>query len=613
MTTRSTGFVATLALAALLTSLTAASADVPTRLNVQGLLLDDAGSAVTGTFAITFSFYAGETGGDALWTETQTDVDSMDGLFDTTLGEALLNPVMGSLFSENPQLWLGVKIEGGPGVPAGGEAELPRRPFNTVAYAFLSQNSVTADNAITFDGMTYTDVMADVLAAVEAEGYIKPGVAIDQSNLPANGLNEVSNDLVSNQFVDVIESLNVPVAINSGGAFDELVFPDIGTAEKLTVSINVSYTDLSAAVIKLQDPAGDTYTLYDKNGPANQFATTFPEPTATLSGDLTKWVGKNPQGKWTLIFSDGEFVGKSGAINSFSIAIQTLSTKKVHVLGSLFIDKNLTIGGNVTIEGDGVLQGVGNIDLQGDITVRNADGEIIFQVNSETGEVLLAQATRLTVLDDTDATFFQVDPVTRVTTNTMFPDGSRPFLWGRIIDHNSANWIYHLQPQHASNVKTSMEELHKAVEQVLYGDKHGNLVRDIGGGNYANQNNERTRQMMVCFIKNPTDAPIEHNVHVYYASHPWGDGNYASIAVNGSNAWTYTSNNIGQQPNIKLTFPANQTSVVVLKTGTYMWTTNSGIYWNKSIIGFYNNSWNFSGKALEFDYDAYRRWTANQD
>ena len=130
-------------------------------------------------------------------------------------------------------------------------------------------------------------------------------------------------------------------------------FPDVGQAEKLTVSVNLSNSDLSGVTIKLFDPTGAAYLLYDKNGPGTEFATTFPEPTATLSGDLTTWIGKNPQGTWTLQVIDDAFLNNltDGQINSWNISIQTLSSKKVQLKGDLIIDGSISGSGGLSVDG----------------------------------------------------------------------------------------------------------------------------------------------------------------------------------------------------------------------------------------------------------------------
>ena len=594
----------------------AASTALSHQLTVQGTLLAEDGSALSGDFDLKFTLYDASEAGKQIWTETHETVAVVGGLFDVVLGADPANALAPAFFIDNAQVWLGVQVLGGPGVPDDGDPELPRRPLTKVGAAFVADVALSADNAMKLDGMSVEDLTAAILAAVEAEGYLKPGGKLDQSNMPPNGLNEVSNDLISNQFVDKTEgNKNVPIPDNNpGGVYDELDFPDIGIAEKLTVSISVSNSDMSTVNISLFDPENTEYVLLTKGSSSGgEYATTYPEPTPTVTGDLTTWVSKNPKGKWRLRVVDTGFKDNEtdGQINGWSVQIQTLSTKKIQVTGNAFFKKDVTVEGQLDIQKGGSIQGTGNIDLQGDLIIRNKAGEVMFKINHETGEVMLSKTTKFTVMGADDKPFFVIDPVNKLTTNTMFPDGSTPMLYGRIIDHTSENWIYKPKTNYAYQVPIDDQGLHQYVEQVLYGDKFGNINRDIGGGNYANQSQDLTQQVLVLFVKNTTAQAISHTVWFRWSSHSYGSNNHAGISVNQANIWNNTSNNLSSTSQA-LSFPANTTSVVVLKSGTYMWTTNNGTYWNKSVIAFYNNSWNLEGTGLEFDYDRYRQWVANK-
>jgi hypothetical protein len=66
------------------------AAGVPGILHFQGVLHDDLGDPLDGTYSVTFAIYDVDSGGSPLWTETR-DVECQDGLFDVTLG--LVNPI----------------------------------------------------------------------------------------------------------------------------------------------------------------------------------------------------------------------------------------------------------------------------------------------------------------------------------------------------------------------------------------------------------------------------------------------------------------------------------------------------------------------------------------
>ncbi len=139
-------FLKALSVGAVLASASATAA-VPLQMNVQGSLLNADGSPVSGTYSIKFTLYDGS-GATATpsWSETIADVAASSGVFDEVLGSGG-TPLQASVFTGTNQLWLGITVLSGPGVPNGGQAELPRRPLATVAYAFESHHAVSAGSA----------------------------------------------------------------------------------------------------------------------------------------------------------------------------------------------------------------------------------------------------------------------------------------------------------------------------------------------------------------------------------------------------------------------------------------------------------------------------------
>ena len=89
---------------------TVSYAEIPKLINYQGHLTDKGGNPLIGTFSITFNIYDVETGGTALWTETQNAVNANNGVFNVLLGSASVDGVPASVFDE-PDRWLGVAVE----------------------------------------------------------------------------------------------------------------------------------------------------------------------------------------------------------------------------------------------------------------------------------------------------------------------------------------------------------------------------------------------------------------------------------------------------------------------------------------------------------------------
>ncbi|MFZ4578789.1 MAG: fibrinogen-like YCDxxxxGGGW domain-containing protein [Myxococcota bacterium] len=179
-----------------------------------------------------------------------------------------------------------------------------------------------------------------VVKGLKADGSYDCVVAMDPAALPGDGLDEISSGALTNQFTDVLESAKVPIAIpdnNPVGISDMIEVPDLGIAQVLTVSAEVTNSDTTQLVVNLIDPAGTKYVLWSKTAKGTAVKTTWPNPTKTVSGDLTTWVGKNPKGKWYLEVIDTAFLNNTtdGQIKAWSISVSTMSTNKVAATGTL--------------------------------------------------------------------------------------------------------------------------------------------------------------------------------------------------------------------------------------------------------------------------------------
>ncbi len=225
-------------------------------------------------------------------------------------------------------------------------------------------------------------------------GQVVRGIAPDgkllcvDGNLPPDGLDEVSNGLLSNQFIDTIaaDTKNVPIPDNVGtDGISNLTFPDIGVAQSIKVTVSLTNTDFSAIAITLLPPNDKAtgYTLCDpcaKDDTAKSLTLTLP-PDKPAKGDLDAWVGANPKGIWTLKVKDSAFcvVQKpgnatlcdtakktDGVISDWSITIQTLSSKKIAANADIGVKGNVSstanisaagtvsAGANLTVAGQGV-------------------------------------------------------------------------------------------------------------------------------------------------------------------------------------------------------------------------------------------------------------------
>ncbi len=203
-------------------------------------------------------------------------------------------------------------------------------------------------------------VNGEVVKGIKPDGSLDCVPAMDPQGFPPDAIDEISNDLIHNQFIDESKGKKLNIADNNPtGVNDKLVFPDIGLAQKLEVLVDLSNSDLSKVTLTLFDPANVKYVLFDKGSKGKTIKTIYPTKTKPVSGDLTKWHGKNPKGTWRLQVVDVGFLnnGVDGAVNAWSVRIQTLSNQKIEVKGNAIINGDLSVGKNATIAGDLTVKG----------------------------------------------------------------------------------------------------------------------------------------------------------------------------------------------------------------------------------------------------------------
>ena len=197
----------------------------------------------------------------------------------------------------------------------------------------------------------------ELVSGIAADGKLICA-APDSAKLNADGLDEVSGGLLTNEFVYVWASANVPVDIpdnNPTGVGDELIVGDQGLAKGLSVQIELNNSELADVEVLLFDPNNIKYVLIAKGAAKGKsIKTAFPTPTKPAEGDLSAWIGKNPKGKWRIKVADHKFLnnGKDGAITAWSVSVDVLSNQKVEAT------KDLHVKGDLTVDGALIAQGV---------------------------------------------------------------------------------------------------------------------------------------------------------------------------------------------------------------------------------------------------------------
>ncbi len=414
-----------------------ARAAVPNLLNVQGVIRDAQGDVVSGTLAVRFSLHSAELGGTELWAETLDNVVVRGGVYGAYLGADAGNPLPTAAFETQPQLWLGVQV--------GSDDPLPRQRLVSVPYAHESVHATRADlatalsctgcvaaGALGFDPATQGELdalaaapLAEVSCAADAilvfdgsdwacsDDYATPadiaalGQTLGQMNcakgdvpefngtdwtcnaplfgLPANGLDEVSNGILTNEFQDGACSENTPLDIPNAlllGVSDILDFPDVGIAEELHVSVDIlGNSDPNYLRITLVGPDSVEYVLWCGQSvpgyPEGECAgnaegdlnLSFPEQPLA-AGDLSDWLGRNPAGLWLITVVDHGTGGSDpdGQLAAWCVSTLTLSAGRMAIAGNVELSGGLTptsgtldVTGNTLISGDLVVGGAATV------------------------------------------------------------------------------------------------------------------------------------------------------------------------------------------------------------------------------------------------------------
>ncbi len=176
-----------------------------------------------------------------------------------------------------------------------------------------------------------------VVRGIKADGSLD---CVSGGELPADGLAKVSNGLLTNQFIAKFSSVKTPVPISDNsptGVADELDIPDIGLAQKFSISLSLTNSNIKDVSVTLYDPKNVAHLLYDKGGTGKTLKATWPTPDKPVSAKLGDWVGANPKGKWRLKVVDVGFTNNKtdGAVTGWSLQFSTLSASKVAATGKM--------------------------------------------------------------------------------------------------------------------------------------------------------------------------------------------------------------------------------------------------------------------------------------
>jgi subtilisin-like proprotein convertase family protein len=393
-----------------------------------------------------------------------------------------------------------------------------------------------------------------VVKGLKADGTYECVTAMDPSAFPPDAIDEISNGLIANQFVDSVAG-KTGIAIpdnNPIGVSDVIDFPDIGVAQKIGISVSLTNSKIDFLVVSLIDPAGGEFVLHSKTGTGTVLKTTYPDPTKNVSGDLTTWIGKNPKGKWYLKVVDSAYLNNTtdGAIASWSIDLQTLSSKKIQIKGDQYITGNSNVSGTASVGG--------NLNVTGTLTVGG-------------GGLAKPASYRWAYFN----TYVEVAEGWMRSNDGFYFGGQGAGCW---TDSNCT----------AANLSADKESLRTLFTNKGYAGKNALLRSEVY---YMYSSTNGPVFMSLWRIKNSTASNINWTPYWTYTAYT-GWGEQASVALNGTNVWNSPCNSQSVcDASVTMTIPANRTSTVVFQsTGSQPWSYGYAVQVRKCFQGFYNNS-----------------------
>jgi trimeric autotransporter adhesin len=269
---------------------TSTAAVVPRLVNFSGQAIQD-GKIITGPAGATFAIYNEESGGSALWLETQSIQSDAKGNYTVQLGATKPGGLPLDLFASGEARWLGVSINGG--------QEQPRVLLLSVPYALKAADSQTLGGL---------PASAFVLAAPASGGSVADGSANSSGSAAA-----LQPALAGNGTADYI-----PLWTPNGSTLGDSVLFQTGTGSSAKIGINtttpaatldVSGGETVRGLLNLPPAGTATASLGVISRPFGLVAQTFNSGSSTTANQAFHWqaepVGNNtssPSASLNLLF-----------------------------------------------------------------------------------------------------------------------------------------------------------------------------------------------------------------------------------------------------------------------------------------------------------------------
>jgi hypothetical protein len=315
--------------------LTVAAAGValaaPGMLTYSGQLEELDGTPYDGDASVQVTVWDSLNGGTQLWSQDLGTVNVINGLMRVSLmGSGLSDVVMA-----NDGLWLEWTVAG--------ETLLPRQKLNSVAFAMSAGNTAN-------------------LGGVAAGAFLQTTEDIPPANLPTDGIGQVSNHALNNEFVGVdwkwTGSINIEDYPALGGQ-TTVDTTETGDSYLTAITIYTKFNlDLNSNITLVLNPPTATgvgaITLIPDEPELTAGLYTNAWTTAEAPA-LANLLGQKVEGTWTLTLTDTTDDGGDGLIVGqlleFEVVYDVVRSDHMQVAGRLDVATDLNVGGDATVTG----------------------------------------------------------------------------------------------------------------------------------------------------------------------------------------------------------------------------------------------------------------------
>ncbi|MGA2735829.1 MAG: YncE family protein [Bryobacteraceae bacterium] len=232
---------------------------LPRLMRFGGTVRDPDGNPLTGAAGITFALYSEQTGGAALWMETQNVTADSSGHYTVLLGSTKPEGLPAELFNSEQARWVGVQVQG--------QAEQPRVLLVSAPYA------LKAGDAETIGGLPPS---AFVLAAPPAAGSATASSAL----AIAAGSRDVSPATATDVTTTGGTANSLPLFTGTSTILDSVVYQS-GTGSTAMIGIN---TSAPTATLDVQGNVAASGAITTGSGSTFSGLTLPALGTATASG-----------------------------------------------------------------------------------------------------------------------------------------------------------------------------------------------------------------------------------------------------------------------------------------------------------------------------------------